>query len=131
MIFGNNLQKYNLANTQHYLKHSYCDTSNEKLGDSMMSSRWNHTNNQCFVSTRKPNIEFMGNIHLLVIIIAIRNYWQCLLYQMYQIPLIPPFGESQCLYEQLIILSRMVTSLAANAVASQTSAVETVHMYWK
>lgn len=56
---------------------------------------------------------------------------ESLLYQMYQIPSIPPFGESQCLHEQLIVFSRMVASLAANAVASQTSALETVHVHWK
>lgn len=56
---------------------------------------------------------------------------ESLLYQMYQIPSIPPFGESQCLHEQLIVFSRMVASLAANAVASQTPALETVHVHWK
>lgn len=56
---------------------------------------------------------------------------ESLLYQLYQIPSIPSFGESQCLHEQIIVLSRMVASLAAKAVASQTPAVETVHLYWK
>lgn len=56
---------------------------------------------------------------------------ESLLYQMYQIPSIPPFGESQCLHEQLIVFSQMVASLAANAVASQTPALETVHVHWK
>lgn len=121
-----------ICKTQNYFKHSYCDTSIEKLGDSMMSSSWNHTNNQCFVSTRKPVIESMGNIHLLVIIIAIRNYWQWEL----TIPNISdtadsPLGESQCLNEQFSVLSWTVASFAAKAVASQTHALETVHMYWK
>lgn len=54
-----------------------------------------------------------------------------LLYQVYQIPSIPPIGESQCLNEQLSVLSRTVASLAEKVVASQTHAVETLHTYWK
>lgn len=59
------------------------------------------------------------------------SHSESLLYKMYQIPSIPPFGESQCLHEQLIVFSRMVASLGAKAVASQTPAVETVHLHWK
>lgn len=39
----------------------------------------------------------------------------------------PSFGDHNC-HEQLSVLSRTVASLAEKGVASQTPAVETVHM---